>query len=190
MTKNKIMAAIAAVSCAAACTAFADAEHVNYVTKSNAQAAELAREANRYESAGWFPLAVSILPQLELPFDDWRVTGLRLNLFAGEHLDVYGVDVGTLANCVTREFGGVQVSCIYNSIGESCGAFQLAGVVNRCDGPMHGLQLALVNCAESGDGLQIGALNYGNEFRGVQLGLVNIIEASRIPVLPVLNFAF
>lgn len=171
-------------------------------------------------SAGAMPLAVSILPALEVPGENWSVYGLRVNLLAGRHHDVAGFDIGGLGNIAVEDFDGIQAAGLWNSIGRSDGAVQVAGILNRCDrdftglqvasfanvadGICEGAQVALVNRAidlsglqlgiynniDRGSGVQIGVINSARSLEGLQIGVINIIRDSSIPFFPVINFAF
>ena len=119
------------------------------------------------------PVALSLLPGVAAPAQDWDISLLRINLIAGEHHDVRGIDIGLAGNITDGEGWGLAA----------------AGIFNRAE-RFNGLQIALVNYAKYGSGLQIGAVNITEQFKGLQLGLVNVIQDSKVPVLPVLNFWF
>ena len=170
---------------------------------------------------GVSPLAISLLPGVGIPTSgDWSVAGLRIDILAGRHRDVWGLDVGLVGNEVSVNLEGIQVAGIFNRIGRSDGAVQIAGIVNRCegdfsglqaagidnwtDGAVDGLQVALVNRAavlsglqiglynstDNGSGVQIGLINSARSFDGVQIGVFNVIRESTLPFLPIVNFAF
>lgn len=169
---------------------------------------------------GISPLGISIFPAAEIPSRDWDVVFLRVNVFVGRHREVYGVDVGAIGNETEGVFVGIQSAGLYNRIGSSEGAFQLAGILNRSagdfvglqaalaanitDGTMTGFQLGLVNRAARLDGLQIGLFNIAETGSGVQIGLWNSAQSleglqigfgnynadSSMPFFPVVNFAF
>ncbi len=171
-------------------------------------------------SSGVTPFALSILPSIEAPGEKWSVYGVRINLLAGRHHDVAGFDIGVLGNITVEDFDGVQAACLWNSIGRSDGAVQVAGLLNRCDRDFTGLQLAcLVNSAndicegaqislfnraselsglqlgiynniDRGSGIQIGLVNAARTLDGLQIGVINVISESTFPFCPVLNFAF
>lgn len=171
-------------------------------------------------SAGISPVAVSILPTLEVPGETWSVYGLRANLLAGRHRDIAGFDIAGLGNIVVEDFDGVQVAGIWNSIGRSDGAVQFAGILNHCrtdfcglqvagianlsDGACQGAQFGLVNRASAlsglqvglynnvdrGSGVQIGLINSANALEGLQIGAINLISDSTVPFFPVINCAF
>lgn len=171
-------------------------------------------------SAGTTPFAFSIVPGVSLPFDDWSVLGLRLNLFAGRHRDVWGIDAGGLGNVVTGHLTGLQGAGIWNRVGQADAAIQSAGIANLCErdfnglqsagiynwtgGTMTGVQMALVNRAggfaglqvglfnsvDNGGGVQIGVLNMARALEGLQIGLLNVNENSTVPFFPIANLAF
>ena len=169
---------------------------------------------------GMSPFALSLFPAAELPPRNWDIVFLRVNLLVGRHRDVYGVDVGAIGNETTGEFVGIQSAGLYNRVGFSEGALQLAGVMNRSEGDfvgfqaavaanithgtmagfqlglvnraarLDGLQIGLFNIAETGSGVQIGLWNSAQSLEGLQIGLGNCNSASTIPFFPVINFAF
>lgn len=160
--------------------------------------------AARSPSAGLTPLAVSLVPAMELPSDDWSIAGLRLNLLVGRHHDVWGIDIGTIGNDVVYDGGGVQSAGIFNRCGGDFQGLQMSGVLNWTDGEIDGVQIALVNhasdlsglqlgflnVADRGSGVQIGLVNAARALEGLQIGLVNIIRESSVPFFPIVNFAF
>lgn len=171
-------------------------------------------------SAGVSPLALALVPAIQLPPDDWSVAGVRVDLLVGRNHDVWGIDVGLLGNEVSDDLEGVQFAGLFNRIGRSDGAWQAAGILNRCegdfcglqtagalnwtDGAVEGMQIALVNRAtdlsglqlglynaiDRGSGVQIGVVNAARVLNGLQIGLVNVIRESTVPFFPVVNFAF
>ncbi len=172
------------------------------------------------QTHGISPIGFSIFPAVEMPSKAWDVAFLRINVFVGRHREVYGLDVGAIGNETEGEFVGVQAAGLYNRIGYSEGAFQLAGILNRSsgdfaglqaavaanitDGTMTGFQLGLVNraarldglqiglfnIAETGSGVQIGLWNSAQSLEGLQIGLGNYNADSSMPFFPVVNFAF
>lgn len=169
--------------------AFAAVERVDYGSNSNIQCREMAREKTQFNVDGTSFAAFGIVPGLSFPDANQEIGGFRFNLFVGEHVDVYGFDIGIFGNIVRREFNGLQIASLFNRIGESGGSLQIS-VFNRCDGYFSGLQVGGVNMAEKGAGAQIGLLNVGNNFQGLQIGVVNLISDSNHPLLPFVNFAF
>jgi len=169
---------------------------------------------------GSWPVAVALLPAIEVPGAEQNITGLRLNLLAGCHQNVAFLDIGTLANFVAKEVYGVQVAGLLNSTESARGVLQAAGCVNRCYGDCYGLQAAgfhsrtegtfiglqlaavcsanvlkglqigLANRTSNSSGVQIGVVNYAEQSEGIQIGLVNVMSDGRYPVLPVFNVGF
>lgn len=178
------------------------------------------QNACRQEGAGFSPLGISLFPKGGLPCQNWDVVFLRINIFAGSHNNVYGLDVGTIFNEVKNNFVGVQCAGFCNKIGFSDGCFQVAGIFNKSEGDFVGLQLAsilnitdetlnglqvgLVNKTEkiegaqlgfcnytnTGEGVQFGVLNFAEDFKGIQIGFSNYNKNSSIMFCPFVNFAF
>lgn len=222
-TQREIAAIAAATLVASAFAAFAGGARTRVFGEVSAAFGRevMTREiGERVEpSEGVTPVAISLLPALEAPGGMWSVYGLRVNLLAGRHRDIAGFDIGLLGNITSEEFDGVQAAGLWNSIGNSDGAVQIAGVLNRCevnfyglqaaglvnvaDGLCEGLQISFVNRAASlsglqvglynnidcGSGLQIGVINSARSLEGLQIGVINIISDSTIPFFPVINFA-
>ncbi|MBQ7252522.1 MAG: hypothetical protein IJS32_07975 [Kiritimatiellae bacterium] len=170
--------------------------------------------------AGTTPFAFSIVPGVSLPPEDWSVAGLRIDLFAGRHRDVWGIDIGGLGNELTGSLTGLQGAGLWNRIGEAPAAIQSAGIANLCErdfcgiqtagicnwtgeeftgiqagllnraGGLTGLQAGLWNAADHGAGLQIGLVNTARALSGVQIGLANINAESPLRFFPVVNMAF
>jgi len=152
------------------------------------------------------PFALSFAPKFEAPSESWDVVFLRLNLLVGSHRAVYALDIGGLGNFADYKMDGIGVAGLFNSIGESDGAFHVAGIFNfaafdfsgcqisgvySCTEGTHcGIQLGLGNYAGKLTGLQIGVFNYAERLNGVQIGLVNINRSSPVMFLPVANAAF
>ena len=170
--------------------------------------------------AGVTPFALSLVPDVSLPPAGWSVVGLRLNLFAGRHRDVWGIDAGSLGNELTGKLTGLQAAGLWNRIGEAPAAIQSAGLANLCErdfcgiqtaavcnwtgeeftgiqagllnraGGLAGLQAGLYNAADHGAGLQIGLVNTARVLSGVQIGLANFNAESPLRFFPVVNMAF
>ena len=171
-------------------------------------------------SRGTVPFALSLWPEAQFPEREYDIAPLRLSLIAGHHRSLAGLDIGLLGNELDAGLRGIEISGLVNIVGYSeggiqaslflngsrqdfCGA-QLGGVLNRTDGELAGLQVALVNRAavlsglqiglyhsvETGSGVQIGLANYAMSLQGLQIGLVNVNRASSVPFFPIVNFAF
>jgi len=136
----------------------------------------------------WSPLAVSMLPTVELPSQNWDVYGFRIDIFAGRHHDVSGIDVGSLANFATGDFVGMQLSGVVSKTDNTLTGCQISPI--SLAGTLEGVQVGVFNKAEGLWGLQVGVVNYAYQANGVQIGIVNIIENSELPILPVVNIGF
>ena len=165
-------------------------ERIDYLTAgSNVQRRQVEADNRGFSVSGSAIAAFGIAPVLEWPAADYEITGFRFNIFAGEHIDVYGFDLGIFGNFVKREIGGLQIAGLFNVAGEADCAVQVATACNYCKGDFGGVQLGLVNVTEKGRGLQVGLVNRANLLYGVQIGLANFIDASPVRFFPVVNCA-
>ena len=169
--------------------------------------------------AEWHVAGAGFWPAWECPGSDADVRGLRLNVIAGRHRNVYGLDFGVLVNVCDGASSGLSLAGICNVVGDSAWAAQFAAACNYSHHDAHGLQLALVNwgdedmggvqlgcfnfagdfggfqlgimnSAESGAGMQLGVVNVSSDFAGLQMGLLNLNLSSGVPVLPIFNVRF
>lgn len=117
-----------------------------------------------------FPIAVSILPNLELPDREKGVCGIRINLVGGSHVDVAGLDFGGVFNSVSRKARGIQFAGVCNIGSNVVEGIQFAGLGNGCKS-LVGLQGApLFNVAGVVDGVQMsGLINFNFKLRGCQI---------------------
>lgn len=117
-----------------------------------------------------FPIAVSILPNLELPGREKGVCGIRMNLVGGTHVDVAGLDFGGVFNSVSRKARGIQFAGVCNIGSNAVEGIQFAGLGNGCKS-LVGLQGApLFNVAGAVDGVQMsGLINFNIKLRGFQI---------------------
>jgi hypothetical protein len=116
------------------------------------------------------------------------------------HNDIYGIDVGlsgevsgdaagvscNLFDNICRDFGGLQIGGLYNRIqGDSPAALQLTFVHNRVNA-MNGVQIGGIwNVATHFNGLQIGIVNYAETGAGLQIGIWNQCGTIASPILGV-----
>lgn len=188
MTRKKLCGALVLI---VGVTTLGAVERVDYAaTGSNVQRRRAESEQRGFEVADSSFAAFGIVPALEWPTADHEIDGFRFNLFAGEYVDVYGFDFGVFGNFVKREVGGLQIAGLFNVVGESDGALQIAAACNYCKGDFGGVQVGLVNVTEKGRGLQVGLVNRANILYGVQIGLANFIDASTVRFFPIVNCAF
>jgi hypothetical protein len=71
---------------------------------------------------------------------------------------VGGLQIAGISNFAKKRLGGVQIAGIGNISGEETKGFQLAGVFNYSK-RLKGLQIGLINIADSSDGFSIGLIN-------------------------------
>lgn len=116
------------------------------------------------------------------------------------HDDMYGIDIGlsgevsgnaagiscNVLDNICDDFGGLQIGGLYNRIrGDTPAAIQLTFVHNRVNA-MNGIQLGgLWNVATRFYGLQIGLINYAESGAGLQIGLWNQCGTIASPILGV-----
>ena len=77
------------------------------------------------------PFGFALMPKVETPNESWDVVLLRFNLFVGRHRCVYGLDLGVLGGITDQEMGGLEISGLYNRVGTSDGALQIAGIFSE-----------------------------------------------------------
>ncbi len=163
------------------------------------------------------PVGVSAFPindsfAIGFPMPKMRVAGVRVG-FISKNLDVYGVDVGALANITSATFGGIGVSGGVNLVGRNTmiSGLQLAGLINANLGSVaiFGLQLSslmninvgkghtvgaqvslLRNSSEQSDvyGTQVALTNSAKTVYGLQIGLINVAGKLKGAQIGILNF--
>ena len=210
LMKRRRQLLCAVVACAAIASASADAVVRNYTEADSVKSGEVkSRDIYAFEPPPYYattPFALSFAPKFEVPSESWDVVFMRLNILVGSHRAVYALDIGTLGNFADYKMDGIGVAGLFNSVGESDGAFHVAGIFNfaafdfsgcqisgfySCTEGSHcGLQVAPANYAGRLTGLQIGVVNYAERLNGVQIGLVNYNRSSPAAFLPVANIAF
>ena len=164
-------------------------------------------------SAAISPVAVSLIPPVQFPPDDFSVTGARFSVLWGRHRDVYGLDLAAIGNITDQDFVGAAVSGIFNlTRGQTTIlGLQLAGIanVNIQKTNVYGVQLALglnSNVATSSVtglqmallgnlaanttiyGAQVGLYNRAQEVYGIQIGLVNVATSLHGVQIGLVNF--
>lgn len=169
---------------------YGGAVRTGYASTSNVQRRQGETDVTYCDVYGNSYAAIALFPSFEAPCVNYEIDGFRLNIGVGEHVDVYGLDLGVIGNIVRREVGGVQIGLLFNAAGESGGALQIAAICNYVTGDFSGAQIGLFNVAEKGCGLQVGLVNRSVSFQGLQIGVLNFNEASSVPFFPVVNFAF
>lgn len=132
-------------------------------------------------SQGLLPLAIGIIPPIQMPAEDWDVVGLRLNLLAGRHNNVAILDLGTLVNLSLGQVTGLEIAGLWNQVNQDLRGIQISGIANRVYGDLYGLQIAGIanyNGAAKTTGMQVALVNVnqGNT-TGLQIGLYNQVES-------------
>lgn len=104
-----------------------------------------------------------------------QIGGLYNNV--GERVN--GLQVAGIYNQVKQDVKGLQVAGIYNHAASSNG-LQVAGITNLTAGHVKGIQVAgITNFAKSVNGVQVaGIVNRTKKLHGVQIGLVNFADTS------------
>lgn len=194
----------------ASCCAFADVTIRTYNGNDTVANGETKfREVREFEPTPYVatsPFALSFAPKLEVPDESWDVVLLRLNVLVGSHRAVYALDIGGLGNFADYKMDGIGVAGLFNSVGESDGAFLVAGLFNftafdfsgcqisgfysATEGTHCGLQIGAANYSGKLVGVQIGVVNYAERLEGVQIGLVNGSNTAPLSFMPVMNIGF
>ena len=93
---------------------------------------------------------------------------------------VRGVQAAGISNMVGGSATGVQLAGIANVVLKNTRGVQAAGISNLTLDSVKGVQLAgIVNGSKTVSGLQAsGILNYTKRLKGVQIGLINIADSS------------
>ena len=192
------------------CYAFADLEIRTYNgTDTVANGETKFREVREFEPTPYVatsPFALSFAPKFEAPDESWDVILFRLNVLVGSHRAVYALDIGGLGNFADYKMDGIGVAGLFNSVGESDGAFLVAGLFNfvafdfsgcqisgfysATEGTHCGLQVGAVNYSGKLVGVQIGVVNYAERLEGVQIGLINGSKTAPLSFMPVMNIGF
>ena len=110
------------------------------------------------------PVMVSLITPVQAPYRSYDVTGFRLSLIYGECQDFAGLDLGVIGHA-RGDFSGLAV-----------------GGVNIADERLYGVQFGLVNWNGNDDvekgrssiGVQLGLVNYADSFCGLQNGYINV----------------
>jgi len=148
-------------------------------------------EARAEASEGrWFsPLGIGLFAPVQLPYIACDVYGVRVDCIMGWNDNVYGVDLTPVAICSSDFAGieagafnwtgscawGVQFGALANVVGDKTIALQFAGVANVVHGDGAGLQMSLVNYANSFVGAQIGAIDWNSAASiGAQVGVATV----------------
>lgn len=136
----------------------------------------------------WSPIGLGLCAPVQIPFTTSDVYGFRFGGLYGNHVDVYGLDVG-LVEC-QENFVGCQVAAVGWASGTVTGlqvalasvdmaaftGFQIAAL-NWDNADSVGVQFAVANANQSDfTGWAAGALNASLNFTGFQLGVFNLAD--------------
>jgi len=108
------------------------------------------------------------------------LTGLDLSI-GGEAQNAYGLQIALIRNRVNDVAGTLQIAVGWNVAQELSGV-QIAPFWNE--------SLVMRNSTSDMRGLQIGLINAADTTYGYQIGLINVIKGSRVPFFPGINFQF
>lgn len=147
------------------------------------------------------PIGLGIIPPVQFPTEDTKITGARVSALWGNHRAVYGLDIGVIGNMTSLNFGGAAVAGVFNynkgattvlglqaaglaniNVNKaSITGVQVAGLFNsnKAVSSLLGFQLALIANVSSFTqviGGQVGLYNTAREVYGLQIGLVNVTE--------------
>ncbi len=102
-----------------------------------------------------------------------KMSGVQLSSLFNYGRNIYGVQMGSMANIGTQTVRGVQVA-ITNIALNGNGLLQV-GMNNIVSKEMRGIQLGVSNFSRNMQGVQIGIFNMagGSKLRGVQIGAIN-----------------
>ena len=121
---------------------------------------------NGMQVAGWFNTVKNNVA-------GFQVGGL--SNYAGNY--TRGFQVAGLYNHVTGSLTGTQVGGICNYTGKAVTGMQIAGIANINNSSIHGLQIAgIVNYTKHLKGLQLGLINIADTSDGYSIGLINIVR--------------
>lgn len=150
--------------------------------------------------AGVSPLALAIVPPVQIPPSGFTVVGARISAGFGQHRDMLGLDLGVVGNITDNSFAGIGVSGIFNYnrgmttavLVQAAGitnvninkariiGVQFASVLNAnyAESSVVGFQLALGNHSPFTKvyGAQLGIYNRANHVYGFQIGLINFAD--------------
>lgn len=120
-----------------------------------------------------------------------NVTGIQVGGIYNQSRQSNGIQIGGIGNITLQKANGIQVGGIFNSTENFQGiqvagagnvnrqqtkGIQIAGLANFSRKEMKGLQISgLVNVTKYLQGVQIGIVNYADSSDGYSIGLINII---------------
>jgi len=106
------------------------------------------------------------------------VNGLEIGgLFNINKIDTRYLQLAGIFNLVGGKVSGIQIAGVDNTALDTVKGVQMAGFVNHAEGTVYGLQFAaLHNSAQNLKGVQLGLVNIADTSAGASIGLFNIIR--------------
>jgi len=117
-------------------------------------------------------------------FNSQVVNQVSLNIVGGHTAGVNGAEVGGVFNISEQDVSYFQVAGLFNLVGGSMRGVQVAGASNTVVRRVWGVQAAgVTNRGGAVRGMQLsGIFNVAEKVHGVQLALVNIADSSDYPI--------
>lgn len=118
------------------------------------------------------PFAISLIPSVEWPSEKWDVCLLRLNLSAGRHRAVYGLDVGVMGNG-SGQLWGVSIAGLVSVSGKGIHGISVGGFASGAIENIYGVSIGgIFSGAENMYGISIGGLCSGGKQKmcGISIG--------------------
>jgi hypothetical protein len=123
------------------------------------------KEVNFFQAAGLFNIVGG-------PVNGFQVAGINNTVFDS----VKGFQVAGINNFVKEKFTGFQVAGVANYARKKVSGVQVAGVINFSNKETAGVQIAGVfNYSKKLKGVQIGLINIADTSEGYSIGLINIV---------------
>jgi hypothetical protein len=106
------------------------------------------------------------------------VNGLEIGgLFNINKQDTRYLQVAGIFNLVGGSVRGVQIAGVHNFAIDTVKGLQFAGFINKAEGEVRGMQFSVLNNeAHKLKGLQIGLVNVADTSYGASIGLINIVR--------------
>lgn len=119
---------------------------------------------------------LSLTPDIAIQPKTTQIEGLTLGIWSQNPQNALALGI---VNGSTGDSSGLSIGLLAN-YSESYRGIQLAWLANYAKGEMKGLQWAAFNYASRLHGLQLGLVNYAETSRkGLQIGLINIMNETR-----------
>jgi hypothetical protein len=105
------------------------------------------------------------------------IDGIQIAGLSNLSTEIKGYQVAGISNINKGDVKGFQIAGISNINGGNTKGFQIGGIANINRGNSEGFQMAgIVNKTKHHKGLQIGLINIADSVDGVSLGLINIFK--------------